>query len=171
LQWFYETVVLLHELLADNGSIYVHLDWHVGHYAKCVLDEVFGPDKFVNEIIWKRLSAHKDAKKYGPIHDTIFFYSKGDKYTWHQQYGEVSQEYLEQFFDQVESETGKRYARRDLTASGVRKGETGRPWRGIDPTAWGNHWKLLPSELDRLDAEGRIHWPKKEGGMPRLKHY
>lgn len=57
LEWFYETVVLLEQLLADNGSLYVHLDWHVGHYAKAVLDEVFGPDACMNEIIWKRTSA------------------------------------------------------------------------------------------------------------------
>src|SRR5437016_10722069 len=80
LEWFYETVVLLRELLADNGSIYVHLDWHVGHYAKAVLDEVFGIDHFQNEICWKRStsgSAKARAKKFGADHDVIYFYAKG----------------------------------------------------------------------------------------------
>ncbi len=116
MQWFYETVVILHELLAVDGSMYVHLDFHVAHYAKCILDEVCGADQFVNEIVWKRLSAHNDADKYGTIHDTLFFYCKGDKHTWHQQRGEVSKEYIAQFFDQVEGTTGRRYARGDLTA-------------------------------------------------------
>jgi adenine specific DNA methylase Mod len=74
LQWFYETAVLLHELLHENGSIYVHLDYHVSHYAKTVLDEIFGSECFQNEIVWKRQSAHSDAKRYGPIHDTILLF-------------------------------------------------------------------------------------------------
>src|SRR4030042_890147 len=68
-QWFFETVVLLRELLAEDGSIYVHLDWHVGHYAKCVLDEVFGYENFRNEIIWQRTASHNDPRRYGIVHD------------------------------------------------------------------------------------------------------
>ena len=78
LQWFYETVVLLRELLAEDGSIYVHCDYHVGYYAKAVLDEVFGGGNFKNEIVWKRSLPHNDPKKYGAIHDTILFYTKSD---------------------------------------------------------------------------------------------
>jgi len=164
-------LILLREVLADNGSIYVHLDTKKGHYIKAVLDEVFGEENFINQIIWKRLSAHNDAVKYGPIHDTIFFYSKTDRYTWNKQFAEVSQEYINQFFDQIDSASGRRYARGDLTARGTRRGETGKPWRGIDPNEMGNHWKVRPSELETLDAHGRIHWPAKEGGMPRLKRF
>ena len=76
LQWFYESALLLRELLTENGSLYVHLDWHVGPYAKVVLDEVFGMDNCRNEIVWKRQAAHSDAKRYGPIHDTIYYYAK-----------------------------------------------------------------------------------------------
>lgn len=164
-------LILLRELLSDDGAIYVHLDQRKAHYAKIVLDEVFGEQNFVNEIVWKRLSAHNDAQKYGPVHDTIFFYSKSSDYVWNEQYGEVSPEYIEQFFDSVDAATGRRYARGDLTARGTRRGETGKEWRGINPTDKGNHWKVKPSELDRLDSEGRIHWPAKEGGMPRLKRF
>ena len=164
-------LILLRELLADDGSIYVHLDTKKGHYIKAVLDEVFGEENFINQIVWKRLSAHNDAVKYGPIHDNIFFYSKSENYTWNKQYAEVSQEYLNQFFDQIDSATGRRYARGDLTARGTRRGATGTPWHGIDPNKLGNHWKVPPSELDRLEAAGRIHWPAKEGGMPRLKRF
>jgi DNA modification methylase len=164
-------LILLHELLADDGGIYVHLDTKKGHYIKAVLDEVFGEENFVNQIIWKRLSAHNDAVKYGPIHDMLFFYTKREKYVWNKQFADVSPEYIRQFFDQVEPGTERRYARGDLTARGIRHGETGKPWRGLDPNKEGNHWKVPPVELDRLDAEERIHWPAKEGGMPRLKRF
>jgi DNA modification methylase len=164
-------LVFIRELLADDGSIYLHLDQKKAHYAKLVLDEVFGEHNYVNEIVWKRLSAHNDAHKYGPIHDTILFYSKSSDYVWNQQFGPVSADYIEQFFDQVDEKTGRRYARGDLTARGTRRGETGNAWRGINPTEKGNHWKVRPSELDNLDAQGRIHWPQKEDGMPRLKRF
>lgn len=164
-------LLLLRELLADDGAIYVHLDQRKAHYAKILLDEIFGEQNFINEIVWKRLSAHNDAQKYGPIHDSIFFYSRSSDYVWNEQYGEASQEYIDQFFDSVDAESGRRYARGDLTARGTRRGETGKPWRGIDPNEKGNHWKVRPSELDRLDAAGKIHWPAKEGGMPRLKRF
>ena len=164
-------LVFIRELLADDGSVYLHLDQKKAHYAKVVLDEVFGEHNFVNEIVWKRLSAHNDAHKYGPIHDTVFFYSKSSDYVWNQQFGPVSTEYVDQFFDQVDEKTGRRYARGDLTARGTRRGETGKAWRGINPTEKGNHWKVKPSELDSLDAQDRIHWPQKEDGMPRLKRF
>ena len=86
LQWFYETVVLLRELLADNGSIYVHLDWHVGHYAKCILDEVFGYENFRNEIIWAYRRWTAVSKLYQNSHDVIYFYAKSKNYTWNQPY-------------------------------------------------------------------------------------
>ena len=86
LKWFYETVVLLRELLADDGSLYVHLDYHVGHYAKTALDEVMGADRFINEIVWVRSSARANIQLgMSGGHDVIFFYSKSDKPTWHPQ--------------------------------------------------------------------------------------
>lgn len=85
LQWFYETAILLRELLADDGSIYVHLDWHVGHYAKCVLDEVFGYENFRNEIVWKRTtntgSSKVLAKGFSNDHDAILYFTKSGNYT------------------------------------------------------------------------------------------
>ena len=76
-EWFYEAIVLCSELLASNGSIYVHLDWHVGHYAKAILDEVFGNDSCQNEIIWKRTSARSDSHTFNHIHDVIYLYARG----------------------------------------------------------------------------------------------
>lgn len=77
LQWFYETALLLRDLLAEDGSIYVHLDWHVGHYAKIVLDEVFGYENFRNEIVWVRSAGRANVKTgYSGGHDVILFYTK-----------------------------------------------------------------------------------------------
>ena len=171
LQWFYETVVLLNEFLDEKGSIYVHLDWHVGHYAKSILDEVFGAGNFRNEIIWKRTSAHANViNNYGAVHDTILYYSKGDVWTWNQLYAAYSEEYKAIFFDQVD-ENGRRYSRRDLTASALRA-SSGQlyTWKGIKPPP-NRVWAMTQDRMDQLDREGRIHWPKAKGGMPRLKFF
>ncbi len=86
MQWFYETVVVLHELLAESGSMYVHLDWHVGTYAKAVLDEVFSKESCQNEIVWKRTVAKALASRQLPNnHDAIFFYQKGDQSVWNEE--------------------------------------------------------------------------------------
>lgn len=178
-------LILLREILAHDGSIFVHLDTKKGHYIKAVLDEVFGETCFRNEIIWKRQSAHNDSGKCGSIHDSIFFYTKGDRWIWNDIRMPVSEDYIEAFFDQTDSASGRRYARGDLTAAGVTKdGDSGKPWRGIDVTAKGRHWALpeeilsrlaigsnatIQQKLDALDNANCIHWPKK--GVPRLKRF
>ena len=93
LQWFYETATLLRELLAEDGSIYVHLDWHVGHYAKTIMDELF-PDGFLNEIVWKRSSAHSDSSTCGNAHDTVLFYRKSKSFTWNTVYQAYDAKYI-----------------------------------------------------------------------------
>jgi site-specific DNA-methyltransferase (adenine-specific) len=160
----------LHRVLKETGSIYLHCDPTASHYLKMVMDAIFDPRNFRSEIIWKRTSAHSSAKRYGPVHDTILFYSKSDSFIWNQSYQEYEASYVETFFDQTDPD-GRKWKRTDLTGAGVRHGETGRVWRGIDITAKGRHWAHPPSVLDELDAKGRVHWPKKEGGMPRLKQY
>ena len=117
LKWFYETVVLLRDLLADNGSLYVHLDWHVGHYAKSVLDEALGNDNFKNEIVWKRSLPHNDPNKYGAIHDVLMFYVKGVKYTFNQQFTEQSEEYKASHYT-LRDPDGRVYRLQSLSASG-----------------------------------------------------
>jgi adenine-specific DNA-methyltransferase len=84
LQWFYETVTVLHDLLAENGSIFVHLDDNIGPYAKVILDEVFGSSCYQNEVIWQRTDTHNDARyKFGNIHDTIYWYGKVARPTYY----------------------------------------------------------------------------------------
>jgi adenine specific DNA methylase Mod len=170
LQWFYETIVVLRDLLAENGSIYVHVGPNMNHYVRAILDEVFGVEQFINEIIWRRAFGHNDSGRYGIIHDVLLFYSKSGERTWNEVLGKPDKEYFETFFDQYDETRGERYQRIGLTAPGVTKeGSSGKPWHGINPSLQGNHWKYPIEKLEQLDKEGRIHWPK--NGVPRLKRY
>ncbi|OQY97182.1 MAG: hypothetical protein B6D41_04065, partial [Chloroflexi bacterium UTCFX4] len=169
LQWFYETAILLRELLAEDGSIYVHLDYHVAHYAKLVLDEVFGVTNFVNEIVWRRAFAHNDPARCGMIHDNIYFYCKGEKYTWNKVFQKPSRDYIEQFFDQYDEKRKERYARLPLDAP--RHGDGGNllyEWKGVYPSK-NRTWAYVKEKMEEFDKAGRIHYPK--NGMPRLKRY
>jgi site-specific DNA-methyltransferase (adenine-specific) len=171
----------LHRVLKPGGSLYLHCDPTMSHYLKILLDSVFGPENFRNEIAWKRSSAHNSAKRYGPVHDVLLFYTSGRRYTWNRVYQAMPQETIDGWYDQVEPGTNRRYHRGDLTAPGVRAGPSGEPWRGINPTTTGRHWAVpqlplvagLPTQqaLDVLDDAGLVHWPKKEGGRPRVKVY
>jgi len=163
-------LVELRRVLKPTGSLYLHCDPTASHYLKLLVDAVLGKDNFLSELIWKRTSAHSSAKRFGPIHDVILVYAKTENYTWNQIFQPYSEEYLDTFFDQ-EDEKGRRWKRTDLTGAGTRNGETGKPWHGIDVTAKGRHWAQPPKVLDELDAKGRIHWPAKKDGMPRLKQY
>lgn len=162
LQWFYETVTLLRELLAEDGSIYVHLDWHVVHYAKAVLDEVFGSDNFLNEIVWQRTNAHNmNAKYYTRIHDVILFYSKSAGITWNPQFTEYSPEQLKRY---KQDANGRLYTGQDLTMTAAAKTRNFK-WRGAQPPP-NRGWALSEDALEKLWAEGKIL--TREDGVPRL---
>lgn len=171
LQFMYERLVLTKELIAHAGSIYLHCDWHKNAYLRAIMDEIFGPERFGAEIVWQRGYAHANAtKKYGAVHDTILYYTVSDESTWNQQYTEYPEEYIETFFDQVDGD-GRRYARIDLTASMTRASASQiYEWNGITPPP-SRCWAKTKENMDKLAAQNRIHWPKKEGGMPRLKQY
>lgn len=178
-------LIELHRVLTKTGTLFLHCDPTASHYLKLTLDAIFGSENFRNEIIWKRTSAHNDANRCGAVHDTLLFYSKSDTYQWHPEPAAVSDEYKETFLDQYDPVVKKRYKREDLTGAGITQGgDSGKPWREIDPANKGRHWaipnyvrdligstKTVQEALDKLDKIGRIHWPKKEGGMPRLKRY
>jgi len=163
-------MIELHRVLKPTGSLYLHCDPTASHYLKLLLDAVFGPERFLNEIVWKRTSAHSSARRWGPVHDTILLYGKSDEYVWNPVFAPYEDSYLDAFYTHKD-ENGRRWRRSDLTGAGVRHGETGQPWHGIDVTAKGRHWAWPPAMLDKMDAEGRIHWPAKAGGMPMLKRY
>jgi DNA modification methylase len=176
-------LVELHRALKPTGSIYLHCDPTASHYLKLVMDAVFGPVNFRSEVIWKRTGAHNSAKRWGPVHDTIFFYTKSERFTWNPVFQPLPQETADAWYNNVEEGTGRRFNRADLTAPGVRSGPSGAPWRGIDPSEKGRHWAIpgfvkeilkgldATAALDALDRAGRLHWPKREGGMPMLKRY
>lgn len=162
-------LVELHRVLKQTGSLYLHCDPTASHYLKILLDGIFGPKRFRNEIIWKRTTAHSSAKKYAPIHDTILYYGKSDKVVWNAPRTGYDESYLDRYY-RFDDGDGRLYWRDNLCAAGVRNGRSGLPWRGIDPTAKGMHWKFTIDRLDELDAEGRIYWPAK-GTMPQYKRY
>ncbi|MDD8017290.1 MAG: site-specific DNA-methyltransferase [Bacteroidota bacterium] len=171
LQFMYDRLLLLKELLCEDGSIYLHCDWHMSHFLRNLMDEVFGSNNIQNEIVWKRTSARSDSKTFNHIHDSILFYSKGDGLVFNQLLVSHDEDYLERYYIYKEPD-GRRFATIDATQSGITKsGESGKPWRGFDPSSKGNHWKFGISELQKLEKVGRIYWPEKEGGWPRLKSY
>ena len=159
----------LHRVLKPTGSLYLHCDPTASHYLKLVLDGVFGPENYLNEVIWKRTSSHSSAKRFGPLHDTILFYGKTQKFIWNSARAEYDDDYLDKYY-RFDDGDGRLYWRADLCAAGVRHGSSGKPWRGINPTEKGMHWKFTIENLDVLDAEGRIYWPPR-GTMPQYKRY
>ncbi len=159
-------LALMARILKPTGSLFLHCDPAASHYIKVILDGIFGHENFRNEVIWKRTSAHSSANRCGPVHDTIFFYTKSNKYTWNPIYQAYDKEYLTGRFKRGND---KPWKDADLTGSGTRNGETGTVWRGFDPTPKGRHWAYPPARLDAMDAAGLIYWPKKVGGWPREK--
>ncbi|MCW4015165.1 MAG: site-specific DNA-methyltransferase, partial [Candidatus Bathyarchaeota archaeon] len=166
LHWFYETTTLLSKLLKPTGSIYVHLDWHVGHYAKIVLDEVFGRENFKNEIIWKRSLPHNDPKKYGSIHDTILFYTKGEKYLFNQQFIKQSEKYKKSHYT-LKDPDGRVYRLQSLSASGPGPARKFGKKTILPPN--GTHWRFSQDKIDDLLARGRIVFTGT--GRPNFKRY
>jgi adenine-specific DNA-methyltransferase len=170
-QWFYESALLLSELLAPTGSIYVHIDWHVGHYVKAILDEVFGQSAFRNEVVWKRSSIATNVdRQWRNSHDVLLLYGKSPNSKFNVQFGEYSESSQKHFSSMDERGA---FQPVPLLGSGRSGGETGQPWRGIDPNRIGKngmHWLKKVATMDALDAEGKIYWPS-GGGLPRLKYY
>jgi len=156
--------VELHRVLKKTGSFYYHCDWHASHYVKIMLDQIFGENQFQNEIIWKRTTAHNDPKKYGNIHDSIFFYSKGDRWTWNAVYQAYSEEFIKRF--SRTDPDGRKWYDSDITGSGETKGDY--EWRGNYPPK-GRHWGYDKETMERFEKEERILYTK--SGMPRLKRY
>jgi adenine specific DNA methylase Mod len=163
-------LVELRRVMKATASIYLHCDPTASHYLKLLMDSVFGPLQFRNEIIWKRTGAHSSAKRYGPIHDTILFYGRSVETRWNDTRSDYTQEYLDKYYH-FDDGDGRKYWRADLCAAGVRHGSSGQPWRGFDPAAKGMHWKFTVDGLDQLDAGGRIYWPKGGTGWPQYKRY
>jgi site-specific DNA-methyltransferase (adenine-specific) len=162
-------LVELRRVLKPTGSLYLHCDPTASHYLKLLCDAVFGISQFRNEVIWKRTFAHSGSKKYGPVHDVILYYAKSDNAVWNAPRTGYEEEYLDKYYH-FDDGDGRLHWRDNLCAAGIRHGESGKPWRGIDPGKKGMHWKFTVGKLDELDKQGRIYWPPK-GTMPQYKRY
>lgn len=165
LSMMYERLSLIHDLLADDGSLFLHLAPNVSHPLRLVCDEIFGEGAFRNEIIWKRTSGHSRLRRYGPVHDAILYYSKSDEPTWNPQYVPYDDDYVEAFYRHVEDETGRRYQLGDLTSA--RPG--GRFLFNGQPPPGNRYWGYAEETMQRFEDEGRIVYSKH--GVPRYKRY
>lgn len=169
LEFIRERLILLYELLSDNGCIYFHIDYKIGHYIKILMDEIFGIDNFRGDISRIKCNPKNFRRKgYGNIKDMILFYSKSDKYTLNYPTVPFTDKDIERLYRKVD-EDGRRYTTVPIHAPGeTNGGETGKEWRGMLPPS-GRHWRCSPEELDELDAKGLIEWSKT--GNPRKKNY
>lgn len=169
LSFLRERLVLLRELLADNGSIYLHIDYKVGHYVKVLMDEVFGARNFRNDIARIKCNPKNFPRKgYGNIKDMILFYSKSDTIIWNDPQVAVPAADRQRRFNKVDGE-GRRYTTIPLHAPGETvNGETGQEWRGMRPPR-GRHWRSAPAVLEELDRQGLVEWSA--NGVPRKKIY
>lgn len=161
----YERLILMRDLLAEDGSIYVHCDWRVNSYIRLVMDEVFGNDLFINEIVWKRGNPRGNASRHFSYNtDSIFLYGKTSNYYFLPLYSEHRKDYLEIRYNQIDERTGKRFQPTPLI------GHAGTnpvyEWRGFK-----RPWRYPKHRLDQLDKEGKIYWPSSGEGVPRYKKF
>ena len=157
----------LHRVLKPTGSLYLHCDPTASHYLKIVLDSVFGKATFKAEIVWKRHNARGTEANWPHIHDTLFFYTKSDQFTFAPQ--KIQADKAKMPHTLITASDGQKYQTFELTAPGVtRLGDSGIPWRGHNPTAMGRHWANKLAQREEWDSAGLIHWPK-EGGFPRRR--
>ena len=166
LDMLYPRLQLMKRLLSDDGSIYVHLDWHVGHYVKVMMDEVFGRENFRNEIVWRKLTAAKvQSNFFSNIKDSIFLYTRSDKTTFNPQY--LKGEKDEQNYPYVEEISGRRYGSFDFTQKG--SGPARRFGDKILSPPHGKHWIWSQDKIDEALKEERIIFTS--SGLPRIKRY
>ena len=164
-----ERLALLRELLADNGSLYLHIDYKVGHYVKVLLDEVFGQKNFRNDITRVKSNPKNFPRKgYGNIKDLVLFYSKAREIIWNDPQVPLSEADKERLFRKADA-AGRRYTTTPLHAPGETvNGNTGQEWQGLRPPR-GRHWRSEPAVLEELDRQGLIEWSA--NGVPRRKIY
>jgi DNA modification methylase len=163
-------LIELHRVLKPTGSIFLHCDPTMSHYIKLVMDQIFGPTNFRNEIIWKRSSAHSDigqgAKHMGRLHDIVLFYSKTDDFTCNMQFLEYDENYVDSFYRYVEPKTGRRYTLDNLVAPGAEaKGNPYYEFLGVS-----RYWRYSQKRMQELYEQGRIVQTK-PGAVPRYKRY
>jgi DNA modification methylase len=162
-------LVELHRVLKPTGTLYLHCDDTSSHYLKLLLDAIFDPRNFRNEVIWKRTNARSTKKRWPRVHDVLLVYAKSPAVKFN--YLLVKADKAKMPHTLITGPDGKKYQTYELTAAGVREGHSGEPWRGFDPGTMGRHWGQSHAVMDALDEKGLIHWPKsgKAGGFPRRR--
>ena len=194
LSYMGERLLVMHRILKPTGSLYLHCDPTTSHYIKALLDAIFGHSQFRSEIVWKRSGGKSDARRWGITTDRLLFYTKSDHYTWNRQYQAHDPKYIQDTYRYDDQDGRGAYTTMPLHASGLRGGESGRPWGGYDPASRGNHWRTptqgimssyiithglikgwpdkypsIKERLEALDTAGLIVWSAK--GVPRIKTY
>lgn len=160
LNWMYENLMAIKSVMSEAASIYVHLDYHIGHYVKVLLDEIFGESNFRNEIIWKRATAHSDAEFFGNNFDCIYFYTKSSSdYVFNQVYTKYDEEYAARF--RRTDPDGRRWDDRDLSAKGLNGGGYIYEYKGVTSL-----WRCPLETMEQLDRDGRLYFTK-NGGIRR----
>jgi DNA modification methylase len=168
LQFMYERLILLSQLLASDGTLYLHSDTNRSAPLRLLLDEVFGPQGFMNEIIWQRTTAHSDTVgRFGEIHDLLYAYRNGESAVWNPSFLPYSGEYVEAKYNLIEPGTGRKYRLDNLTAPGPRP-NLEYEWRGVKPPR-GRCWAVNREQMARYEREGRIILSRT--GMPQYKRY
>jgi DNA modification methylase len=160
-------MVLLRELLSEEGCFYLHLDIKKIHYLKVVFDEVFGEGRFINEIIWKRTSAHSDSSTYANVHDVLLLYSKSGTFTFNPQYVPYTEDYITERYKHVETKgqrKGQRFADDNLIGTGLRGGGYPYEWKGVFRT-----WRCPVETMRQYEKENRIYYT--QNGGARIKRY
>lgn len=190
LAMMHERLTLARELLAPTGSVYLHCDDTALHYLKVIMDDTLGSAQYRNSIVWKRTSAHNDSNSWGRVADYILYYGVRSLDVDSVRVP-LSEEYVENFYRYTDERYG-RVRLTQLSGPGISGGESGQPWRGVDPGKPGRHWSVpltgnfadwveenaipgyksirgIHDRLDALDQAGLLHWPKKEDGVPQIK--
>jgi len=167
LEFLRERLIFLRELLSERGSIYLHIDYKIGHYVKLIMDEVFGRNNFRNDITRIKCNPKNFSRKaYGNIKDLILFYSKAESPIWNEPRLPFSEADEERLFKKIDKD-GRKYTTIPLHAPGeTANGNTGKEWKGIKPPK-GRHWRSEPALLEEWDKQGLIEWSS--NGVPRKK--
>jgi site-specific DNA-methyltransferase (adenine-specific) len=160
-------LVELHRVLKPTGSLFLHCDPTASHYLKLVIDTIFGPENFRSEVMWKRTYSHNDPKNYGNILDSIFYYTKSRVFTWNKVFTPYSQEYIDKYYRYQDSD-GRRYQLVSLRSPQPRP-NLHYEYKGYKPHR--NGWAVSREVMERLDAEGRLHFPTNPEGAIREKYF
>lgn len=169
LEFIRERLILVRELMSDVASIYLHIDYKIGHYIKIIMDEIFGAENFRNDITRIKCNPKNFSRKaYGNIKDMILFYSKTKNIIWNEPRSTFSEDDKTRLFKKTDK-NGRAYTTIPLHAPGETKnGATASEFKGMKPPK-GRHWRTDPRELDALDAAGLIEWSP--SGNPRKMIY